>query len=76
MVRVDMEVHIIEYRYQVTENMLGIQSTRVLKEEPKNSAKTVNLYGISPHHLWLVGWKKLEILYVKFPVVLFHLITF
>lgn len=70
-----MEVHIIEY--QVTENMLGIQSTRVLKEEPKNSAKTANLYGIfPPHHLWLVGWKKLEILYVKFPVVLFHLITF
>ena len=40
-VQFDMEIHIIEN--QVTENTLGIPSTRALK----NAAKTVSLYGIS-----------------------------
>ena len=53
-----MKIQIIEHH--VTENMLGILSARVLREEPKKLAKTVSLYGTSvswPHwyaHLLLV----------------------
>ena len=43
MVQLDMRIHINEH--QVTENMLGILSARILGEEPQNTAKTLNLYG-------------------------------
>ena len=40
-VQSSMEIHMLEH--PATENMLGILSAQVQREEPKNTAKAVNL---------------------------------
>jgi len=40
-----IKIHVI--KIQVAENMLGILGARVLREEPKNTAKIVSLHEIS-----------------------------
>ena len=86
MAQFDMKIHIIEY--QVTEGILGILSARALRGKLKKQCQNNQFVpdGISalqPHWLvshtycqWLVGQQKLAILYVKFSVIPFHLITF
>ena len=51
-------------------NILGILSTRVLREESKNTAKRVLVPVVSRMR------RKLAILYVKFSASPFHLIAF